>query len=47
MEGGVGARTDVRLPAGFANPQDIIQKETGAVLHVDALALQKGFYGRV
>jgi hypothetical protein len=47
MGSSVGIQTYARLPPGFGNPQDIIQKETGAVFHVDALALQKGFDGRV
>lgn len=42
-----GTRTNVGHPPGFPNSQDIVQKETGAVLQVDALALQKGLHGGV
>lgn len=40
-------RTYVWLPPWFTDPQDIVQKETGAVLQLDTPALQEGFDGRI
>jgi hypothetical protein len=37
----------VWLPPWFTDPQDIVQKETGAVLQLDTPALQEGFDGRI
>lgn len=40
-------RTHVWIPAGLADAQDVVEKETGAVLQVDAPALEEGAHGGV
>lgn len=51
MKGGMGRRKGTRtyawIPSGFSDSHDIIEKETGAVLHEDTPAFEEGAHGRV
>lgn len=40
-------RTYSGMPSGFSDAQDVVEKEAGAVFHVDVLALEEGAHGRV